>query len=137
MTANPEYDRLSTTSGLGEVHTEDCVWVEAPEMQKEKKIEDPKQKGRPSSQGSDYRSSKFMVMIDHSKLSANTSEQTTSEGESQEANISCCVPTIASRKGFEKIVTGKVVSILPLLMFANFLAEDRRCSARGQVYTQR
>jgi len=79
-----------------------------------------------------------MVMIDHSELSANTSEQTTSEGElAQEANISCRVSTIASRKGFEKIVTGKVVSILPLLMLANVLAEGRRCSARGQGYTQR
>ena len=55
-----------------------------------------------------------MVMIDHSELLVNMSEQTTSEDESaQRENMSCRVSTDANRERFERTVTRMIVSILP------------------------
>jgi hypothetical protein len=140
ITATPEYGRTSAeagastaikTSGLGGVHTEDCIVVEAFEGQKEKNTQDQKPKVRANDQGGDYRPSTLMVVINHSELSANTPEQTVSEDElAEEANISCHVSAVANRQDFQNTLTGKVVTYYPPhSMLANVLAEGRRYSA--------
>jgi len=131
--AEPGASTAIEALGLGEVHTEDYILVEAFEGQKENNIQNPRSKGRPSGDGGDCRRSTFMVVVDHSEPSANTPEETVSEDEFTEG---------ANQQGFENILTGKVVSIPtphipPPSMVANVLAEDRRYSTTVRYYAQR
>jgi hypothetical protein len=97
----PGASPANSASGLERGCEQDFILLEEPEGQKEKNIQDPRQKVQPGSQGGDYESPNFMVEMDHSKLSNNSSKQTTSEED---------LPHGANREGSEKAGTGKVVN---------------------------
>ena len=117
------------SSGLEKGRAKDLIWVEEPVWQRGENIQGSRSNGQPDGQGGDSGPSTSMVGMDHSTPSANSSKQTTPEGDlSDGANISRRNSVVAKREGSENTLTTKVVKIYHLshLIFANVFAENRR-----------